>query len=137
MLHCFASQPTEVVLALEPSTTLVWTPGCWHATEVQTGPGPRRTICWNYGVRERSRRRDLDVLRRVFDGVWQGWSEERKRLCESTRYSYRWHLGCILPKVPAISLWAGGLDDGYEDHFEDGQGNRERFGESGWELAKL
>ena len=53
---CFREHLEEVNLTLDPAETLVWTPACWHATEVQTGLGARRAICWNLGVRGRSRR---------------------------------------------------------------------------------
>ena len=76
---CFAKHPAEVEVRLDPRWTLVWTPSCWHATGEKTAAGPRRAMAWNY-YPAGGRTRDLGALKRIFDGEWEGWSDERKRL---------------------------------------------------------
>ncbi len=76
---CFAAHPAEVEVRLDPRWTLVWTPSCWHATGEKTAAGPRRAMAWNY-YPEDGRTRDLEALKRIFFGEWEGWSDERKRL---------------------------------------------------------
>ena len=76
---CFAKHPAEVEVRLDPRWTLVWTPSCWHATGEKTAAGPRRAMAWNY-YPAGGRTRDLEALKRIFDGEWEGWSVERKRL---------------------------------------------------------
>ena len=76
---CFAKQPGEVEVRLDPRWTLVWTPSCWHATGEKTAAGPRRAMAWNY-YPAGDRTRDLEALKRIFDGEWEGWSDERKKL---------------------------------------------------------
>jgi len=76
---CFAKQPGEVEVKLDPRWTLVWTPSCWHATEEKTAAGPRRAMAWNY-YPAGGRTRDVEALKRMFDGEWEGWPDERKRL---------------------------------------------------------
>ena len=78
-LCCFAPHEREVAVELSPNLSLVWTPSCWHATGVKTAAGPRRAMGWNYFPPE-GRKRDLEALKHVFAGQWEGWSEERKRL---------------------------------------------------------
>ena len=36
-------------------------------------------MAWNY-YPEDGRTRDLEALKRIFFGEWEGWSDERKRL---------------------------------------------------------
>lgn len=76
---CFTKQPGEVEVVLDPRWTLVWTPSCWHATGVKTAAGPRRAMAWNF-YPAGGRKRDLKALKHIHAGVWEGWSEERKRL---------------------------------------------------------
>lgn len=76
---CFARHPAEVEVRLDPRWTLVWTPSCWHATGEKTAAGPRRAMAWNYYPAD-GRTRDLEALKRIFDGEWEAWSDDRKRL---------------------------------------------------------
>ncbi len=75
----FARHPHEVEVVLDPRWSLVWTPSCWHATGVKTAAGPRRAMGWNY-FPPGGRKRDLEAVKHVFAGEWEGWGEERKRL---------------------------------------------------------
>lgn len=76
---CFAKHPDEVEVQLDPRWTLVWTPSCWHATGEKTAAGPRRAMAWNY-YPAGGRARDVNAVRNIFDGEWEGWPDVRKQL---------------------------------------------------------
>ena len=76
-----APHPAEVLVPLDGTQTLIWTPVTWHATERQpAGGGPRRAFGWNYGRRGAGgRKRDAAAARHIFPD-WQDWPDARKRL---------------------------------------------------------
>ena len=77
----FAQSPHEVEVPLDTTTTLIWNPTTWHATTANGATGRRRTVGWNYGRRGAGGRvRDREAVKWVFAGVWENWSEARKRL---------------------------------------------------------
>jgi hypothetical protein len=75
----YVYHPDEVELALDPQAMLVWTPKTWHATGVKTSTDLRRAITWHYfapGLPNPFQNAVLHTL----DGIWQGWSKDRKAL---------------------------------------------------------
>ena len=82
----YARHPQE--LPLDPGSTLIWNPSCWHATTPNSAQGRRRTVGWNYGRSCRpghcddrgARTRDREAVKWVFAGQWEGWPEARQRL---------------------------------------------------------
>ena len=78
--ECFARHPDEIAIELDPSFTLVWSSSAWHATGEKKSDGPRRSLSWNFYPSNSGRKRDLDALKYVFDGTWQNWSPERKKM---------------------------------------------------------
>lgn len=81
----FGHHPEEVVVALRPGRTLVWTTQLMHATEIQAGPGPRRVVEFRFRAADGpASKRSLvrspaDAVPHVFPG-WQDWTDARKRL---------------------------------------------------------
>ncbi|MCJ8331083.1 MAG: phytanoyl-CoA dioxygenase family protein [Lentisphaeria bacterium] len=75
----FAKYPNEIEVELDPAEMIIWTPNCWHATGLQTDPGPRRVMGWNYYPRI-GRTRDKDAILKIFADEIPNWSDERKTL---------------------------------------------------------
>ncbi len=77
-----APHPAEILVPLDTTMTLIWSPATWHATERQpAGAGRRRAFGWNYArAAGNSRQRDVEAVRHVFAGVWEDWPAGRKRL---------------------------------------------------------
>jgi ectoine hydroxylase-related dioxygenase (phytanoyl-CoA dioxygenase family) len=75
----YARHPQEIEVKLDPRIMLMWTPNTWHATGKKTSTSLRRAMTWHYFAPGNGNPFQNAVLH-VLDGVWQEWSEERKRL---------------------------------------------------------
>ena len=81
----FGRQAGEVAVALEPTTTLVWTTALLHATEIQRGPGPRRVLEMRFRAagdpsNQGASRDPAGAIPLVFPRWEEEWSHARQRL---------------------------------------------------------